>query len=79
MKAHLSRRRRQSCSRVTRKLTDGSIDHSRVGLCWEIGKGKMFYFQAGHETNPVFFDANVRQIIANAVESGGPRNNGEQP
>lgn len=54
------------------KLTDGSIDHSQVGLCWEIGKGKMFYFQAGHETNPVFFDANVRKIIANAVLWAAP-------
>jgi trehalose utilization protein len=54
------------------KLADGSIDHSQVGLCWEIGKGKMFYFQAGHETNPVFFDANVRKIIANAVQWAAP-------
>jgi trehalose utilization protein len=54
------------------KLTDGSIDHSQVGLCWEIGKGKMFYFQAGHETNPVFFDANVRKIIANSVLWAAP-------
>lgn len=54
------------------KLKDGSIDHSQVGLCWEIGKGKMFYFQAGHETNPVFYDANVRKIIANAVLWAAP-------
>jgi trehalose utilization protein len=54
------------------KLKDGSIDHSQVGLCWEIGKGKFFYFQAGHETNPVFFDANVRKIIANAVQWAAP-------
>jgi trehalose utilization protein len=55
------------------KLKDGSIDHSQVGLCWEIGKGKMFYFQAGHETNPVFFDANVRKIMANAVQWAAPK------
>jgi len=48
-------------------LKDGTVDHSQVGLCWQIGKGKMFYFQAGHETNPVFQDVNVRKIIANAV------------
>ncbi len=53
-------------------LTDGTIDHSQVGLCWEFGKGKVFYFQAGHETNPVYFDANVRKIIANAVEWAAP-------
>lgn len=54
------------------KLKDGSIDHSQVGLCWEIGKGRMFYFQAGHETNPVFFDSHVRQLVANAVQWAAP-------
>ncbi len=54
------------------KLKDGSSDHSQVGLCWQIGKGRMFYFQAGHETNPVFFDANVRKILANAVQWAAP-------
>lgn len=54
------------------KLKDGSIDHSQVGLCWQIGKGKMFYLQAGHETNPVFMDANIRRIIANAVRWAAP-------
>jgi trehalose utilization protein len=54
------------------KLNDGSIDHSQVGLCWEIGKGKFFYLQAGHETNPVFFDSNVSKIIANAVQWAAP-------
>jgi trehalose utilization protein len=54
------------------KLQDGSIDHSQVGLSWEIGKGKVFYFQAGHETNPVYFDANVRKIVANAVRWAAP-------
>ena len=54
-------------------LRDGKIDHSRVGLCWQIGKGKFFYFQAGHETSPVFFDDNVRKIMANAVNWCSPR------
>jgi trehalose utilization protein len=55
------------------KLKDGKIDHSQVGLCWQIGKGRMFYFQAGHETNPVFYDANVRRIIANAIQWAAPQ------
>lgn len=55
------------------KLKDDSIDHSQVGLSWQIGKGKMFYFQAGHETNPVFYDANVRTIMANAVLWAAPK------
>jgi trehalose utilization protein len=48
-------------------LKDGGKDPSRVGLCWTIGKGRMFYFQAGHETNPIFYDKNVQQIMKNAV------------
>jgi trehalose utilization protein len=48
-------------------LKDGGKDASRQGLCWEVGKGKMFYFQPGHETNPTFFDENVRKIMVNAV------------
>ena len=54
------------------KLKDGKIDTSQQGFCWTIGKGRMFYFQAGHETNPVFRDANVRKIMANAVLWAAP-------
>jgi len=53
-------------------LKDGSPDPSRIGLCWQVGKGKFFYFQAGHETNPVYFDKNVQQIMRNAVEWAAP-------
>lgn len=53
-------------------LRDGGKDPSRVGLCWQIGKGKFFYFQAGHETNPIFLDDNVRKIMANAVKWAAP-------
>jgi len=55
------------------KLKDGKIDKSEQGFCWTIGKGRMFYFQPGHETNPVFFDKNVRKIIANAVTWAAPK------
>ncbi|MDQ1257700.1 MAG: Trehalose utilization protein ThuA [Candidatus Hydrogenedentes bacterium] len=53
-------------------LRNGEKDPSRVGLCWHTGKGKFFYFQAGHETNPIFFDENVRTIMSNAVEWAAP-------
>ena len=49
-------------------LKKGDPDRSQQGLTWEVGKGKMFYFQPGHETNPVFFDPNIRKIMANAVQ-----------
>ena len=53
-------------------LRDGGQDPSRIGLCWQVGKGKFFYFQAGHETNPIFLDENVRKIMANAVKWAAP-------
>jgi arylsulfatase A len=40
---------------------------------WEVVKGKVFYFQPGHETNPVFFDPNVRKIMCNAVQWAAPK------
>lgn len=53
-------------------LKNGKKDESKQGFCWDVGKGKMFYFQPGHETNPIFFDENVRKIIANAVLWAAP-------
>lgn len=53
-------------------LKDGRTDASKQGFCWQIGKGRMFYFQAGHETDPVFMDPNVRRIVANAVRWAAP-------
>lgn len=53
-------------------LKNGSKDASKQGFCWNVGKGKMFYFQPGHETNPVFYDENIRKIIANAVLWAAP-------
>ena len=55
-------------------LKDGTSDHSQVGFCWQVGKGRMFYFQAGHETNPVFYDKNVQHILRNAVAWAAPDN-----
>jgi trehalose utilization protein len=51
---------------------DGSKDESRMGLCWTIGKGRFFYFQVGHETNPVYYDPNIRKVMANAVKWAAP-------
>jgi trehalose utilization protein len=53
-------------------LKNGKTDASQQGLTWEVGKGKFFYFQPGHETNPVFFDPNIRKIMANAVQWVAP-------
>lgn len=44
----------------------------RSGATFSRGAGKIFYFRPGHETHPTYFDANVRTVIANAVEWAAP-------
>lgn len=39
----------------------------RGGCCWNRGLGRVFYFQPGHETYPIYYDANVQRVITNAV------------
>jgi trehalose utilization protein len=39
----------------------------RSGCCFNRGKGRIFYFSPGHETYPIYFQPEVRQVIANAV------------
>ena len=46
----------------------------RSGMLWKVGKGKVFYFRPGHETFPVYFNADVLKIIGNAVEWMGGNN-----
>lgn len=45
----------------------------RSGCCWRRGNGKIFYFSPGHETYPIYYDENVRRVIANAVEWARPQ------
>jgi trehalose utilization protein len=44
----------------------------RSGCTFRRGKGKIVYFSPGHETFPIYHDANVRRIIANAVRWAAP-------
>lgn len=39
----------------------------RSGCCWKRGKGKIFYFQGGHETYPVYEQEEVQRILRNAI------------
>lgn len=39
----------------------------RSGCAYYRGRGKVFYFQPGHETNPTYRDKNVQTVIKNAV------------
>jgi trehalose utilization protein len=46
----------------------------RSGCCWTRGRGRIFYFSPGHETNPVYHQAEVQRVLANAVRwAGRPR------
>jgi trehalose utilization protein len=52
---------------------DGSTEPGRMGLCWTVGKGRVFYFTPGHETYDDFYREEVRRIFRNAVEWAAPR------
>jgi trehalose utilization protein len=44
----------------------------RSGAAWIRGEGKIFYFQNGHETFPVYYQKEVQLIITNAVKWACP-------
>lgn len=44
----------------------------RSGCTFRRGKGKVFYFRPGHETFPIYYDANVRRVIGNGVRWAAP-------
>lgn len=45
----------------------------RSGACYNRGKGRVFYFQPGHETYPNYYQPEVLRVIANAVSWAAPR------
>lgn len=45
----------------------------RSGVTFERGYGRIFYFAPGHETYPIFYDPNIRRVIANAAKWAAPR------
>ncbi len=50
----------------------GSGEVFRSGCCYIRENGKVFYFQPGHETNPVFYVPEVQKIIVNAIRWAKP-------
>ena len=42
-------------------------EHFRSGCVWQVGKGRVFYFRPGHETYPVYKQAEPLKVIENAV------------
>jgi trehalose utilization protein len=39
----------------------------RSGCTWTRGQGRIFYFSPGHETFPVYYQPEIRRVIANGV------------
>ncbi len=42
-------------------------EHFRSGCVWLVGKGRVFYFRPGHETYPVYQQAEPLRVLENAV------------
>jgi trehalose utilization protein len=40
---------------------NGQTEPGRMGMCWTVGKGKVFYFTPGHETYNDYYRPQVRQ------------------
>jgi trehalose utilization protein len=44
----------------------------RSGCCWTRGRGRIFYFSPGHETNPVYHQAEVQRVLVNGTQWAAP-------
>ena len=51
----------------------------RAGCTWQRGRGRVFYFQPGHETNPTYKDPNIGRVLRNAVRWAAPAEIGPAP
>ncbi len=53
------------------KLLEGKYEGGRQDgndrLLWTFGSRKVFYFRPGHETYPIYYQAEVRRILRNAI------------
>jgi trehalose utilization protein len=45
----------------------------RGGNCWFRGSGRIFYFSPGHETYPIYHNAEIQRVIYNAIKWARPR------
>lgn len=44
----------------------------RSGCCYNRGYGKVFYFQPGHESYPIYYNPEILRVIKNAVKWARP-------
>lgn len=46
---------------------EGGPSGGSEGLLWVFGRGQVFYFRPGHEAYPIFFQPEVRKLLASAA------------
>jgi len=51
----------------------------RSGCCFQRGAGRIFYFSPGDQDYPVYFQPEIRRVLANAVQWAAPRVRGPVP
>ncbi len=44
----------------------------RSGVCYHRGRGRVFYFQPGHETYPTYYHPSIQKVLVNAVKWACP-------
>ncbi|MFO7612935.1 MAG: ThuA domain-containing protein [Clostridia bacterium] len=44
----------------------------RSGCCFKMERGRMFYFQPGHESHPIYHNEKIQRVIANACAWAAP-------
>ena len=49
-------------------LPNGAAENAQQGMVWTVGKGRVFYFQPGHESYPIYFQDEIRHIFRNGVQ-----------
>lgn len=49
-------------------LPNGTKENAQQGMTWSVGKGRVFYFQPGHESYPIYFQEEIRHIFRNGVQ-----------
>lgn len=50
----------------------GGGEVMRSGCCFKVERGRMFYFQPGHETNTAFHNEKVKRVLRNACKWAAP-------
>lgn len=45
----------------------------RSGCCYRRGRGRVFYFQPGHESFPTYHDPDIQRVILNAIGWAAPQ------